>query len=163
MWANSIWVVLKSLKEPARKIAWDSWIREYWDRRLDGIPLPFDGEEITIMIGWLPYLGSALTEAVERVGRSPAPQFGSSSFLYYELSESDAPDRYPEAIAKLLLGVLQAGLNPRYDFEQFENVFKRIAPKAPFQTLAAVCDELARLGYPGAGELRKSIGDNPPA
>ena len=114
-------------------------------------------EEITRMISWLPYLGSALPQAVERVQNSPSPKFGESSFLYYELSESDVPDRHPVPVAKLLLYALQSGLNPRYDFAQVEDIFKRVAPSADARTLIATCDKLAALGYPEAATLRGLI------
>jgi hypothetical protein len=163
VWAHFVQQALKGMKEPAKQSAWDNWIRNYWDSRSDGIPLPLDSEEVAVMISWLPCLGSAFPEAVESVLNSPMPKFDDSSSFYYELSQSDAPDRHAGPVAKVLLRVLQSGLNPRYDFEQLENVFKRIAPGANMHTLEAICDELAMLGYPGAGELRNSIGDQPRA
>jgi hypothetical protein len=60
-------------------------------------------------------------------------------------------------VAKLLLFALQSGLNPRYDFEQVENIFKRAAPGADKQVLIAICDELAALGNPAAANLRGLI------
>jgi SIR2-like domain/Domain of unknown function (DUF4020) len=161
MWASFVGEALKGMKEPARQSTWDNWIKDYWDRRLDGIPLPLDGQEVAAMISWLPYLGSALPDAVERVESSPLPDFGHSSFLYFELSESDVPVRYPTAVARLILRALQAGLNPHYDFEQFEDIFNRLVPGADRRTLVSVCYELAKLGYPGARKLRDSIGNEP--
>lgn len=163
MWASFVGEALKGMKEPVRQSTWDNWIKDYWDRRLDGIPVPLDGQEVAAMIGWLPHLGPVLSQAAERVQNSPLPDFGHSSFLYFELSHSDAPDRYPTPVAKLLLRSLQAGLNPRYDFEQFEDIFKRVASGADHGTLVNVCDQLAKLGYPGAGKLKDSIENEPGA
>ena len=163
MWASSIEQAIKQIKEPAKRKIWDIWLRDYWDRRIDGIPLPLDSEEVTLMISWVPYLGPASAEAVNRVLASPPPKLPESSFLFYELSGSEMPTQQPQPTAKLLLHVVRSGLGPRYDYQQFEDVFNRIAPAADQGTLTEICDQLANLGYQGASRLRASIKRTPSA
>jgi hypothetical protein len=157
-WASFVQWALKEMKEEAKQKTWDKWLREYWDRRIDGIPLPLDAEEVAMMVEWVPHLGPAFPEAVERVLKSPKPSLA-RSFLYHDLSQSHVTAEHPKPTAKLLLHTLRSGLSPGYDFVQFEKIFERIARNADLGVLRDVCEELAKVGYPRADELQRSLGD----
>jgi hypothetical protein len=77
------------------------------------------------------------------------------SFLFHELDESQFPQEYPSAAAKLLLKVLRNTPLPEYDLNRVENVVRRVAALgAPLDRLENICNELARSGYPPAAELQ---------
>lgn len=98
----------------------------------------------------LPYFSQEFV----RVWESPVFEL-KHSFLFHELDESQFPQEYPSAAAKLLLKVLRNTPIPDYDLDRVDNVVRRVAPLgAPLDLLEEICNELARLGYPPAAELR---------
>jgi hypothetical protein len=95
-----------------------------------------------------------LPEVVDAVWESPDFEL-KHSFLFRELDESQFPQEYPSAAAKLLLKVLRNTAIPDYDLDRVENVVRLVAPlAAPLDFLEKICNELARLGYPPAAELQ---------
>jgi hypothetical protein len=160
MWASYLRQMLKSLKEPAERNAWDSWINSYWKKRITGVPAPLDGVEVAEMVQWTPELGEAFPEAVTRIIESPKPIWGGafSDFIYDDLSTTGYPDRYPGPTAKLVLHLLRSGLGSQFTFGPVEGIAKRAAVSgAEKQDLLGICNELAGLGYAGAGDLRNAI------
>ena len=106
------------------------------------------------MVEWSLHLGPSFPEVVDAVWESPDFEL-KHSFLFRELEESQFPQEYPSAAAKLLLKVLLNTPSPDYDLDRVENVVRRVAPlAAPLNLLENICNELARLGYPPAAELR---------
>ena len=106
------------------------------------------------MVEWSLHLGPSFPEVVDAVWESPVFEL-KHSFLFHELDESQFPQEYPSAAAKLLLKVLRNTPIPDYDLDRVDKVVRRVAPLgAPLDLLEEICNELARLGYPPAAELR---------
>jgi hypothetical protein len=63
-WAFAMVSVLRSMKEAAAQNAWSSWIRTYWDKRIEGIPLPLH-EEVSGMIQWALYFKTSFAEVTD--------------------------------------------------------------------------------------------------
>ena len=163
-WAAYVCQSLKTMNEPAKRQAWDSWIETYWKKRISGIPAPLDGPEIAAMLHWTPQLGEAFPESVVKAIESPFPAWGGSPvhFLYEDLSATDLPERYPGPATRLLLRLLQSGLLPQPDFVGVDEIVKRLASAgAPKQDLVRVCEELARIGDTQANRLRNAIETGP--
>jgi len=153
-WASHVRRVLRPLTAEAKQTAWASWIKPYWAQRIPGSPLPLDREELGEMVEWSLHLGPSFPEVVDAVWESPDFEL-KHSFLFRELDESQFPQEYPSAAAKLLLKVLRNTPIPDYDLDRVEKVVRRVPPLgAPLDLLEEICNELARLGYPPAAELR---------
>lgn len=159
LWAWSIQAMLKEMKEPAVPIAWDSWIRDYWQDRLDGIPVALDPKETGPMVHWLLQLRAVFAEAVDKFCEGPAPEMNNTSrHLYYELSESDLPAKSPAATTKLLAFLLENSVASYWEFEELDKIMRKIpVSSANKSELIAICNSLAKLGHPGASALRESI------
>ena len=82
---------------------WECWLKRYWQFRLQGKPIQLDLGEIEIMVQWLPYFrGAVFVEAVAlAVQMEQVPLEHSPSA--HEINESGLWQRYPEAVAKLLI------------------------------------------------------------
>jgi hypothetical protein len=153
-WASHVRRVLRPLTAEAKQTAWISWIKPYWAQRIPGAPLPLDREELGEMVEWSLHLGPSFPEVVDAVWESPGFELKHSS-LFRELDDSQFPEKYPSAAAKLLLKVLCNTPIPDYDLDRVEDVVRRVAPlAAPLDFLEKICNELARLGYPPAAELQ---------
>jgi len=156
-WARSVRQVLRGMQDEPRKALWDMWIGEYWQRRLDGIPIPLDPMELGEMVEWSLFLGAAFSSVVDRVTASPAFQLD-NSFIYRELDESKTPETFPSETAELLFMLLKNEKVVFYDLDRVDVVVKRISPLgAPRPRLLEICDELARLGYAEAAVLRDFV------
>jgi hypothetical protein len=160
MWASSVQKMLKEMKEPAIQIAWDSWIRQYWQDRIDGIPVALDAKETAAMAHWSIRLKGPFSEVVSKICEGPKPEMKehASGYLYYELSESDLPTRHPTSVTKLVLYLLQNGVASYWDFDSIDKLIRKIpASSANKNELLEICESLAGLGHPGAGALRNLI------
>jgi hypothetical protein len=164
MWANSTSWTLSKMKEPLADRAWDRWIGAYWQNRIDGLPMPLDTAEISAMIPWVKAFRLSYSKAIEKIYLSPLPKT-EHGFFYHELNKSSLPKSYPEDTAKLILYLLKADFAPIYVFNEVVDIFHQIAPCIEARdALVRICDQLARLGYFGAADLRRSLngGNQPP-
>lgn len=156
-WARSVGQILRGMQDEPRKALWDMWISEYWQGRLNGVPIPFDPVELGEMVEWSLFLGAAFPSVVERVCAGPAFQLD-KSLIYRELDESKIPEAFPSESANMLFVLLKNEKVVLYDLDRVDAVVRRIATLgAPRPRLLAICDELARLGYPEAAVLSLSV------
>lgn len=158
-WALQVRHYLRGLNEVSRATVWRDWIKEYWAARIIGLPVLPKREELGEMVEWVLYLGSAFPEGAEIISSGPRFELR-NSFLFRELAATTLPEDYPNPAAILLLAVLKNTDVAEYDLDQVEGVVKRISPLgASPETLSEVCDQLARLGYPVAGNLKGWLRD----
>jgi hypothetical protein len=156
-WTADFRMMLKQIKEPAKQKAWDSWVREYWQSRIEGKPMPLSAIEAGEMVEWSLHLEPVFPEVVEKICGGPPPEM-KRSFLYYELPDTPLPGRFPQPVAQLILFLLQKNSAPIYDFDRIDKVFEQLATSnVDTPILLEICNELATLGYAGAGRLRALI------
>ncbi len=159
-WAAHFRQMLESMDEEAQKASWESWIGDYWRKRIDGIPLPLDSSETEEMVNWCIHLKPVFPEVVDKICESPRPTL-THTFIFWSLARTDLPKRFPRSSGQLLRQLLVSVSEPFYDFDNAQELVGRLVPTdASREDLLWACNELARLGYPGAAELRALI--NPP-
>ena len=105
-WIAAVRSGLADLSASAADAQWDSWMRDYWERRLRSIPLPMTPEEASHISEWAAYLGERFPQAVELATQFNAPiaellpaalgRFGDES------DRSDHLALHPEHAAQLL-------------------------------------------------------------
>ena len=98
---------LRLLDELKQKEWWTTWLKEYWENRLVGIPTPLDTEEIESMLEWTTSLTAAYPEAVELAIKMPTVPMR-RGMLIHQLADSNIHTRYPESVAKLLIRLGEA-------------------------------------------------------
>jgi hypothetical protein len=156
-WTSEVLPMLKQLERPKKQEAWNNWLSQYWQSRIQGIPVPLDRAESGEMAEWSLHLEPVFPEVVEKITSSLAPQL-ERSFIYYELPETELPELYPTPVARLLLYLLRESTAPIYDYDRIDNVFEQlILGSVDRHILLDICDALAKGGYEGANRLRKLI------
>ena len=98
---------LRFLDEPTQKQWWSTWLKEYWENRLAGIPASLDTEEIETMIEWTVSLPAVYPEAVELAIKMPTVPMR-RGMLIHRLTDSDILAKHPEPLAKLLIRLGEA-------------------------------------------------------
>lgn len=157
MWSSSMSQTLKSMKDPLLQNAWRNWINIYWQNRIDGVPMPLEVGEIAEMVEWALAFKASFPAVAEKIYRSPKPKV-EHGFVYKELSESEIIKLHPEAAAALVLYLLKIDFAPVYWFEPLVKIVEDLKSFDDAKhILREICGELARLGYPGAGNLRDTI------
>lgn len=122
--AFSVDRMLRGLNEEQQKEQWDKWLRAYWNNRLQGIPAVLDEVETNEMLEWTTQLTAVYGEAVNIAVQMPPTPFKHLS-IGYDLKNSDLPERFPYAVAKLLIYIMESGADPQV-FYGFKEIIQRI-------------------------------------
>ena len=122
------------------------WIREYWDRRLDGLPKPLDVGELENMIEWAAKLPAVFDDVVDRVCQSRPPTL-IHTYVYSELADTSMAKMHPLQTLRLLLYLLEGAVIPFYQCRSVEEITAALKPaKLPNFELARLYDRMAELG-----------------
>ena len=104
---------LQDMDEAAQQEFWQRWLKQYWENRLQGVPVAaLESDEIKNMLNWLPHLTTVFQEAVGLAVQMQEAQL-ENCWVIDRLNESDLSQRYPEAIAELLIYLWECNL-PNY-------------------------------------------------
>jgi hypothetical protein len=98
---------LEKSDDAHRKKVWDTWLRQYIDDRLIGIPSPLVAAETRQMLQWPLYLGAAFADAVERVVKMPLSRVMTYGLLKAML-ESSHLTAFPRSACRLINAALTA-------------------------------------------------------
>ena len=93
---------LRTLDESTQEEWWKTWLKEYWENRLIGLPTPLDANEIGPMFGWTTSLTAVYPDAVELAMKMPI-KLSRPGWVIRWLTNTEIPDRYPASLAKLLI------------------------------------------------------------
>lgn len=156
--AGNITHLLRNSAPEAALKEWSLWLKEYWDRRIDGVPVPVDTEELEEMIEWTVYLTPIFEEAVDRVCRSSPPLLQHTS-VFRDLAKRDLPSSNPDAVLRLVRHLLKG-----VDSKSFlhcayvdEIAGTLAASGANRPGLHALSDRLAEIGCIAAAARLKSL------
>lgn len=135
---------LRQIQQPAKNQLWNSWLRRYWQYRLQGVLAPLDQNEIRKMLDWLPLLGDVFPEAVALAVRSPEIRIEHSHILF-ELRDSELVTRFPVATAELLIYLSNCTVG--YHVADLARIDERLPP-IPASLRSKVDEAFARSGVP---------------
>ena len=131
IWASEFLQVLKDMDDDRQQEWWNRWLKDYWTRRLQGIPIPLKPVEIDAMVEILPFLGKLFPDAVELALQMPETPLEHNAVLY-EIQKHDLWSTYPEATTKLLVYLSNSGI-PSWDVdvcvELMDNLLATQLPK----------------------------------
>ena len=103
--------ILRSTGEDRHRHWWDTWLNQYWQNRLRGVPVPLTDNESVLMAEWPMLLHGLFPEAVELAVRTPAvPGRGWSAL--HTIHNSDLSERHPCRMARLLVHIGQGDDQP---------------------------------------------------
>ena len=122
--ASDIRNFLRPLDETRQKEWWSIWLRGYWEKRLLGVLGPLDDCEIETLLDWTLLLPAVYSEAVDLAVQMRAVPLRSGSIIR-RVGRADLVDRYPAAVANLLIHLGKANQNPRTWYGA-EEIFNRL-------------------------------------
>ena len=102
VFAERIGFLLRPQSEDQQKGWWDTWLKGYWENRLQGVPCPLDDEEIVQMLEWVVHLTSVFPEAVSLATQMRRVSLRRATVLH-GISESNLIDEQPDDLAKFLI------------------------------------------------------------
>ena len=103
--------ILRSTGEDRHRHWWDTWLNQYWQNRLQGVPVPLTDNESVLMAEWPMLLHGLFPEAVELAVKTPAvPGRGWSAL--HTIHNSDLSERHPCRMARLLVHIGQGDDQP---------------------------------------------------
>jgi SIR2-like domain/Domain of unknown function (DUF4020) len=133
-------------KCPPDKIeqTWDTWLKEYIDLRLMGVPVALSNGEATAMLDWCLYLADHFPEAIERIVQM---QFkGAHSFtIIHKLVKPPFDsflEKFPKESCRYIVAILKAEEYPFLD-EKHSQLYDKLKTKI--------------LGTPDLDELEKVL------
>lgn len=106
--ATEILHAIRNTTDEVKKSVWERWLRQYWNDRVDGVPVRLEEREAKALIESTPYLKPVYTESVDLVCRAQILDL-EHTLLFHHLLEHKLVDHDPEATLKLLVYVLDDG------------------------------------------------------
>ena len=96
---------LHNLFEAKQRELWQRWLKDYWQNRLEGVPATLESSEIVPMLNWVPQLTAKFPAAVDLAVQMPRVPLQDCRVLrdLSLIDESNLCQRYPEAVARLLI------------------------------------------------------------
>jgi hypothetical protein len=156
--ADRIHVLLMNMQAETKKKLWKRWLKRYWQGRNGGVPIPLSDKELETMLEWVTELEPVFPEAVAVMCEGDVPHRGIDIGVLYQLEKAEIPEKYPEALARLLIHVTSDHEIFRGQYGSLENLTERlILAKAPADLLRKLCEQLARIGCQNAKSLHGKI------
>jgi len=158
--ARFIGYQLESLQSDSIENVWNRWMKNYWRKRIRGIPLLLDEDEKREMILWTSLLDPVFPEVVEEICSLSAPDFKQTR-LYHKFVEKEFSKKYPHELVRLLRHLLSSASDPFYHCAEVEKLVQDIIGSAvPERELLNLCENLAKLGCSNAEQLKELIERN---
>ena len=103
MFALQVGHLLRDLDESSQKEWWNTWLKDYWNKRWQGRPCSLDDKEIAKMLEWVIHLQGVFPEAVAMAVKAEPATLDNHSSLVHQISQSNLTDRYPNEMAQFLI------------------------------------------------------------
>ena len=145
LFAERIGFILRSLSEEEQREMWNTWLKRYWENRLQGVPCPLDDEEIAQMLEWVIHLPGVFPEAVNLAARMRNIPLERSMMLFH-IGESGLTDKHPDDLAKFLIQLGQYETQPWFWHETRDTVERLLAKELPPDIDAGLRELLAKNG-----------------
>jgi hypothetical protein len=156
-WARQVESGLRGAPDERKVLLWQRWMKGYWENRIHGRPCPLVPKEAEKMLEWAFVVGGAFPEAVALVIRGPRIQQRLGIVLHI-LEKHEAPEKYPEAVLRLLDWLLGDPGSHWMVSKNIEPLLFRIPKKKTFLPLLnSICQHLTSLAYAGAADLKRRI------
>jgi hypothetical protein len=156
-WANQMEFVLRNFPNERKQIIWDKWMKDYWQGRLLGKPCHLAGNEAGEMLEWALATEPAFSSAVDFVVQGPPVKNRIGTVLFH-LERATLIQTQPQAVLKLFKWLLTNCQEDWPPSDDMRKVIMALPKKKSFvPDLVLICEQLARLGYTKAIELKAEI------
>ncbi len=127
LWAGKVRESLSRSPSELAESRWKTWIRTYWEQRLESVPVPLSPAEAAEMAGWTPYFTESFPEAV-RLATSSRATLAPRAHVVHGLIHSDVLKRHPHDSIALLTHLLShtrlGEIEPDYQLEDCVTVLR---------------------------------------
>ena len=122
---NNIKFSIRELTDKQKVKFWNEWLREYWEDRLDSIPVPLEKNEAGGLIELVPEFVNIFPETLPFIARTKEFEL-EHSILLDELKESQIIEKYPDETKELLIHIISKSDVPPYHNADFVNLYIKL-------------------------------------
>ena len=97
---------LRGVDDAGQREWWQRWLKQYWENRLQGVPVPLSEGEVAEMVGWPRRFESLFPDTVDLAVKMPGAPLEGRRVLH-AMDEGDHWSSYPEATVRLLAYVAE--------------------------------------------------------
>ena len=147
---NQVEWMLKELPVDAVERQWQRWIRQYWQDRLDSIPVQLTAEEATALAPWAVYLTESIANGVNLATVRPAG-FSEHTDVLGDIDEN-LLNRAPAEFAKLIAHLMRGTVAPFWRCHELARIVPALRDCAALSDINAIVEEALRLGCSDAAQ-----------
>lgn len=148
-WINQVTWMLDRLDADARQQQWNRWMRDYWARRLDSIPLRLTTEEASALAGWVVHLDDSIADAVD-LAVATAAGLEQHGDILRDLKKH--VQRAPAECVRFLAHLLAGTKPPSWGCHYLPGIMLQLRGQADEHDIRRIREESLRLGCRGAAE-----------
>jgi hypothetical protein len=142
-WMSQVAWMLSELPAVAVEHQWQRWMRQYWQDRLDSIPVQLTTEEASVMATWVVYLTDSIGDGVTLATAHPAG-FREHTGILHEL-DANRLHHAPAEFARLIAHLMQATQPPFWGGHYLANIVPALRDGADLADIKAIIEEAMRL------------------
>jgi hypothetical protein len=136
--------MLDELPADAVEHQWQRWMRQYWQDRLDSIPVQLTAAEASALAAWVIYLTDSIADGVKLATTHPAGLSEHTGMLG-DLDENRL-HRAPTELAKLIAHLMRGTQPPFWRCYQLANIVPELRAGAAPSDINTIVEEALRLG-----------------
>ena len=156
-WANQMEFVLRDFPSDRKETIWNKWMRNYWQGRLHGKPCKLAVKEAGEMVEWALAMEPVFASVVELVVQGPTVENRIGNVLFH-LERGTLVQTQSGAVIQLLKWLLTNCCEDWPPGDDVRKLVMRLPKKKSFvPDLMVICEQLARLGYTKAIEMKSVI------
>lgn len=151
-WAQQVAYALRELDPDESLKQWDRWIKAYWVRRNQSLPIPFTPDEASATADWIIGLPGARTQAIDLALNSEASLGFNDADLLYTLDKLDIAAGAKDWI-RLLTHLLKNTSEPQWAINyELGDIVSQLRNGDPALDLTELINEAMRLGITDAAD-----------
>ncbi|MBF6555942.1 MAG: DUF4020 domain-containing protein [Acidimicrobiales bacterium] len=142
-WMKQVGWILSQIPSEAVEHQWNRWMQQYWQDRLNSIPVQMTFEEASAMAAWVVQLDRSIAEGVARATAQSAG-FDEHAHTLHQLR--GRVDRAPKLFATLLAHLLRGTQTPFWGGHELSEVVPQLRGVADDADLLIIIEQALRLG-----------------
>lgn len=147
-WMSQVTWMLDELPAEAVEHEWQRWMGQYWQDRLDSIPVQLTADEASAMATRVVYLSDSIAEGVT-LATAHRAGFREHTCTLHDLDENRL-NRAPADFAKLIAHLLRGTQPPFWDCHDLAKILPELRDGADPTHINIIVEEAMRLGCHGA-------------
>jgi hypothetical protein len=148
-WMRQVSRLLSELNTELAESAWSRWMLDYWQGRLDSVPVALTDLEASAISEWVTALDSSFVAGVQ-LALAHVAGLQEHTSLIYGLPKSRLISDHPAAVARLVAHLLQGTQGPFYDSGSLQQLVVELRSRIGEEGVEPIVEQAVRLGILGA-------------